>query len=159
MRNLIRLTLVFLALALALLSPKAEAYSGQDKLLKNYITKHALKHKVERSVLSCVLKIESGYRMGLISETFDYGLAQVNIRTIKAFKLDKDKLLTNLEYNVSTAAFILRTYKKAFAFDEPTNWIARYNIGYQSLTKGSVGASYVMYNAKIQKCIKSEEYL
>lgn len=164
MRKLLKVSIAVLALLLVLLSQKAKAYefnarSVQNTKVAKAITKYAKKYEIEREVLSCVLKVESGYRMNVVSKTFDYGIAQINIRTIKAQNLDKRKLLTDLDYSLNVCAALLSSYKTIFKEDEVNDWVARYNVGYQSLSKGSIGALYVQYNLKIQRCIHSNNYL
>ena len=129
------------------------------KQTKRLITKYAVIHRIEREVLSCVLKIESNYTIGVISDTEDYGMAQINIRTARMYNLSLIELLINKDYAIRSAAKILSDYRRAFKPAEINTWIARYNIGYQSLTSGTIGTSYMKYNEKIWACIHTRDYL
>ena len=155
MHKLIKITVATIAICLAALQAKAASTTDAitNRALKRHITRYALQYHVEREVLSCVLYVESGYKVNTISNTEDYGSAQINIKTIKMYNLSVVELLTNGEYNVRAAAEILGDYRRVFKAAEINDWPARYNIGYQSLRSGSIGALYMQYNKKVRSCI------
>lgn len=154
---MMKLTVAMLALTIAALSAKSAELERiePDSALSGSITKYAKQFNVERDILSCVLYVESRYIVNVISETQDYGAAQVNIKTIKRYNFSINELLTNGDYNVKAAAMVLSDYRIAFRSDEINDWVARYNIGYQSLNRGSIGALYVAYNNKVRACISA----
>lgn len=154
-----RLNIFIFGLLLVLVAFKTQALKIDKKVLSNSITKYASKYQVEREILSCVLFVESSYRLNVVSETNDYGIAQINERTIKRYGLNKHLLLTNVEYSVKASAMLLAEYRRQFKPNEINQWIARYNIGYQRLTKPNIGAAYVHYNKKVWSCIHEGKYL
>ena len=126
--------------------------------ISNSISISARKYGLQRSLLSCILKKESNYRNGVISKTKDYGIAQINIKTAKKYKLDLYALTTSATYAIDKAALILSDYERTNR-DESRTWFCRYNIGYQSLSKPGIGAACERYLSKINGCLKSEVYL
>lgn len=153
-----------LAIVLAgLLADKAEArklnMSIDETRIASYITKYALAYNIEREILSCVLFVESSYRVNIISDTDDYGMGQINGKTIKGYNFDRLRLLDDIGYSIKAAAIVLSDFKRFFKQREINDWPARYNIGWQDLTENSIGATYVNYNKKLRSCIASETYL
>ncbi len=61
----------------------------------------------------------------------DFGIGQINHRTIKSFKFDQDRLLSDLEYSVEAAAIVLADFKRMYGSREEDYW-SRYNSGVKS---------------------------
>lgn len=159
-----KLNLVVYGLLLVVVASDALAQvdRGADdgtREISRLVTKYAKEYKIERDVLSCVLKVESGYRMGLVSETEDYGMSQINAKTARMYGFSLVELLSNVDYSIKASAIVLADFRKQFRRDEIVNWVGRYNIGYQSLTKTGIGEAYQTYNAKVWKCRKGGDYL
>ena len=57
----------------------------------------------------------------------DFGIGQINQKTIKSFNFDQKKLLSDLTYSVEAAAVVLADFKRMFPKD-PQFW-TRYNAG------------------------------
>lgn len=77
--------------------------------------------------LAAILAQESMYRLDAVNKrSKDYGIAQINHRTIKNFGFDKKLLLTNLEYSVKAGAIVLADFKKRYGHREKDYW-TRYN--------------------------------
>lgn len=53
----------------------------------------------------------------------DYGLFQINIRTLKHYKLDKSKM-TDIQYNTTAACTVINDIRKV-----RKNWHGYYNVG------------------------------
>lgn len=151
-----KLNLIVYGVLMVLTAFEASADDGTANI-KRLITKYSKQYGVEREVLSCVLKIESNYRMGLVSETEDYGMSQINAKTAKMYGFNLIRLLSDVDYSIKAGAIVLADFKRSFKRDEVVNWVGRYNIGYQSLT--AAGGAYQAYNAKIWACRKSGDYL
>lgn len=84
-------------------------------------------YKIPEGVLVAILMQESAYRLNAINQkSKDYGISQINQRTIASFGLDRDKLTTNLEYSIEAAGIVLADFKKRHAHKDPL-WFARYN--------------------------------
>lgn len=97
-----------------------------DKLAKA-IYAVSSKHHVNPIKISAILRQECGYKLKCINAiSKDYGIGQINHKTIKAFNFDKQKLLTDLNYSVEAAAIVLSDFKKRYAHKEKDFW-TRYN--------------------------------
>jgi soluble lytic murein transglycosylase-like protein len=134
-----------------------EARPGLKKsqnALSIIIKKAAQKHKLEPELLSCLIFTESSYRVNSVSNTGDYGLGQINIRTWKHF--DKQQLLSNERYSANAAAEILSFYQQLLRPDNSRTWVCGYNLGPDYHKHGGVCEDYL---AKINSCIKAGNYL
>lgn len=108
--------------------------------LAQTIVKKSKKHKVSSKVLTAMLMQESSYNINAknvkcgISMTtgrkdcvvVDYGIGQINHKTIKHFNLDQKKLLSDLDYSVEAAAIVLADFKRMYGKKEVEYW-TRYN--------------------------------
>lgn len=65
----------------------------------------------------------------------DFGIAQINEKTIQRYGFDQNKLMTDLTYSVDAAAVVLSDFKKGFKKKEPDTWYCRYNAGTRSMEK------------------------
>ena len=119
-------------------SPKiSKEYS---KTLAKTILEKSKKHGVSPTILAAVLMQESSYRISAknfrcgISVTtgeqdcvvVDYGIGQINHKTIKNFNFDETRLLSDLEYSVEAAAIVLADFKRMYGHKEEEYW-TRYN--------------------------------
>ncbi len=127
--------------------------------ISKLITKYAALYNVEREILSCVLKVESNYRMGIVSDTEDYGMSQINATTARLYGFSLVELLSNVDYSIKAGAIVLSDYRAKFRRSEIVNWVGRYNIGYQSFSTRGIGPAYQAYNSKVWACRKSNDYL
>lgn len=59
----------------------------------------------------------------------DIGIAQINVKTIKAYKFDIGRLMNDLEYSVDAGANVLSWFRKVYSKKEPLMWYSRYNCG------------------------------
>lgn len=108
-------------------SPKLDkAYA--NKLAKAvYIA--ATKHNLNPLKVSAILRQECQYKLRCINDTtLDYGIGQINYKTIKAFNFNKERLLTDLDYSVEAAVLVLADFKRMFGHKEK-DWYCRYNVG------------------------------
>lgn len=87
------------------------------------------KHKVSSKILTAIMMQESTYKVSAQNvQSKDYGIGQINERTIRNFKLNKKLILTNLEYSVEASAIVLADFKRMYGKREKTYW-TRYNSG------------------------------
>lgn len=87
------------------------------------------RHQVNPKKLFAIIAQESKFRVGAINrKSHDYGIGQINRRTIRAFGFDKNRLLRDVNYSVDAAAFVLADFKKRHGKREPNFW-SRYNSG------------------------------
>lgn len=119
-------------------SPKLDKEYQQS--LAQTIIKKSKKYGISSKVLAAMLMQESSYKLsaknvrcGISVITgekdciaVDFGIGQINYKTIKHFKFDQKKLLSNLEYSVEAAAIVLADFKKMYGHKE-SNWWTRYN--------------------------------
>lgn len=68
---------------------------------------------------------ESSYRVSVVGETRDYGIGQINIRTIRSFKMSTDRLLSDVEYAIESSFKVMADFKRIYK-KEPEYW-TRYN--------------------------------
>jgi len=129
-------------LIFCLLTMKAQAYEDVLKqIVRNkpnidtnkainiakIVNKIRSKYNLPREVLPAILMQESSYRVEAINRvTHDYGMSQINRRTIQAFRFNTVKLTTDTEYSIEAAAIILQDLKKRYGNKEKT-WFTRYN--------------------------------
>lgn len=97
--------------------------------LADAIVKASNKHGINPKKFSAILAQECRYRLNCVNKvTKDYGIGQINLKTIRAFKLDQKRLLEDLEYSVESSAMVLADFKRVFGRREK-NWHCRYNVG------------------------------
>ena len=126
-----------------------------QKNLSLKITAAATKYGLDRSILSCVLKIESTYNYKAVSSTRDHGIGQINEATAKGFRIDVKRLTSDRAYSVDRAAYVLAHYMQLKKADEPATWMCRYNVGPGPLTGRNRGANCVAYLERLNPCITS----
>ncbi len=108
------------------------------------------KHKVPCDVLTSILATESMFQVGAYNaKTLDYGIAQINIKTIKVYKLDKRRLLTDVAYSVDSGALVLSWFYRTYGRRE-ASWSCRYNIGTGTLN-GTRLANCIKYAARLSQ--------
>lgn len=97
------------------------------KELSIIVDKWALKYGIQPDRLAAILAQESMYRLNAVNKrSRDYGIAQINHRTMINFGFDKRLLLTDLEYSVKAGAIVLADFKRMYGHREQDYW-TRYN--------------------------------
>jgi len=95
--------------------------------LSNAILDASMRHRVNPHKIAAILAQECRYRLNCINKvTKDYGIGQINHKTIKAFNMDQKRLLTDLEYSVEMAVIVLADFKRMYGKREK-DWFTRYN--------------------------------
>lgn len=89
------------------------------------IAKVAKLNKIDPKLLIAIFYIESSINTNTVSNTFDYGIGQINKIKIDEYGFDKDRLLSDLEYSISSSVKILKDINKRYKH-EP-NWYTRYH--------------------------------
>lgn len=115
-------------------------------IISNAIYKAARKHKVDKHLLTAIITQESGFNIkakncvrGLdasfveVRVCSDFGLTQINYRTIKRYKFDLVRLTNDIQYSVNAGAIVLRDFKKRYSKKE-RDWWVRYNCGSRGKT-------------------------
>lgn len=93
------------------------------------IQKVAKEMGVRPERLAAILAQESRYTLNAVNKkSSDYGIAQINHKTIESFGFDKKKLLTDLEYSIKAGAIVLADFKRMYGKREKNYW-SRYNSG------------------------------
>jgi len=134
---------MILSIILILLNLTVSEARGFDQILSNnpnlpieYITqvdylaeKYCKKNNIPCNIFKAILAVESRYELSAYNKkTKDYGIGQINEKTIEAMSLDKVKLMTDLDYSIRKSAKILAYFHKRFAHKEQY-WYVRYNVG------------------------------
>ena len=102
--------------------------------LSMVIYKKTLKYGLEPRIFTAMLAQESKYNLGTLGykskrarKPIDFGIAQINKNTIKSMHLDKNRLLTDMEYSVEAGTKVLADFKHTYG-SEKTYW-THYNSG------------------------------
>ena len=91
------------------------------------LRKYANIYKLPYDVMSAIAATESQYDVGAVNKkSDDFGIYQINQYNIDALKLDKQKLLTNIDYSVEAGFKVFSWFYKTYPLDEA---IMRYNCG------------------------------
>lgn len=88
-------------------------------------------YKMGAKGIRCGISITTGLKDCV---AIDFGIGQINHTTIKGYKFNQKKLMTDLEYSVEAAAIVLSSFKP-FEKKEPKTWVCRYNVGTRDLAK------------------------
>ncbi len=76
-----------------------------------------------------MLMQESAYKVSAQNNrSKDYGIGQINHRTVKRFRLNKTLLLSDISYSVDAAGMVLADFKRMYGKREASYW-TRYNSG------------------------------
>lgn len=95
--------------------------------IANAIDKAANELNLNPQRLAAILAQESRYVLNAVNKkSRDYGIAQINHKTIDRYGFDKQRLLTDLEYSVKAGAIVLADFKRMYGKKEKTYW-SRYN--------------------------------
>jgi len=95
--------------------------------LSRAIVKVSKQYDLNPNLYAAILMQESAYRLNAVNKkSLDFGIAQINDRTIKAFRLNKRKLTSNLDYAIEAGAIVLSDFKKRHGKKETYYW-TRYN--------------------------------
>ena len=98
--------------------------------LSNVINKVALEMDINPKRYAAILAQESMYKLDAKNcwdnVCHDYGIAQINKKTIEAFNFDKKRLMLDLEYSVKAGAIVLADFKRMYGEKEKDFW-TRYN--------------------------------
>ena len=95
--------------------------------IANAIDKASLELNIDPKKLAAILAQESMYVLNSVNKkSKDYGIAQINHKTLEWYGFDKKRLLTDLEYSVKCGAIVLADFKRRYGKKEKTYW-SRYN--------------------------------
>lgn len=116
--------------SMLLATPLGASYGNFSSLLDTSVRQAAYRHGLESELLIAIYRVESGLQLGAVNaHTHDYGIAQINKHTIRAYGFDKQRLLQDLEYSVNAGALVLADFKRQYVEREPITWPCRYNLG------------------------------
>lgn len=112
---------------------------------KNIVTelnKLCKKYKIPSSVVAGIIMAESGYKLNTVNlKTLDYGIMQINYKTIKAYKFDKRRLTSDLRYSLAAGVKVYAYFYKRYGLKEG---VMRYNCGTkQSCVKSKSAKNYL----------------
>lgn len=98
--------------------------------LSRLIMKHAETYDVPAEYLAAILSVESDYRLYVVNgASKDYGISQINEYNVKAYKMDRQRLVTDLDYSVEAGAKILGYFHNRYKRDGIERVIGAYNCG------------------------------
>lgn len=99
--------------------------------ISSAIKKVEKKYNIPPKIMSAILMQESAYRLGVVGfngKTKDYGISQINQKTVRKYGFDPIRLLNDLEYSVESGAKVLAWFMKNYKHKEK-DWYTRYNCG------------------------------
>ena len=97
------------------------------KALADTIDYYSGKHKVPANVITAIFMVESSYRLNAMNRrSDDFGIGQVNKWHIKHSKLNKSRLLYDLNYSVEQSIVVFRWFYNTYPLDRA---IMSYNAG------------------------------
>lgn len=97
------------------------------KELAKIINQKADEYLVPANVLAGLFRVESTYILNSTNKkSNDYGIGQINIFNIKAYKLDKALLLNDLEYSIDKSFMVFKWFYVRYPLEEA---VKRYNCG------------------------------
>lgn len=90
--------------------------------LAEVIKKHSDDYGISPNKLIGILMQESSYRMHVTNKGKDFSIGQINIRNIKYYKLDKNRLMSDVDYSVGATAMMLSDLKVKYGHKEKDYW-------------------------------------
>ena len=91
------------------------------------ISEHSETYGIPGNIMAAIARVESSYNVGAVNErSSDYGLFQINEFNIKAYKLDRRKLLIDTNYSTEAGFKVFSWFYKTYPLEEA---IMRYNCG------------------------------
>lgn len=112
------------------------------------ITFYAGMFNVERTDLSCSLKLASNYQVTAIVPSHYYGIGMIDEKTTKAWKIDKQKLVTNGYYSIYWSAYYLDFIKQSYKENDFTTWQCGFRSKYTTRN-----AYCVRYMEQFRQCL------
>lgn len=132
---------------------KPHMSSKETARIAKYIDKSCARYKLDCEVFTAILAQESMFNFQAVNpKTHDYGIGQLNIKTIKSYHIDIDKLLTDEQYAIDRAAFVF-AYFNRFKQQE-SFYFCRYNTGTASYN--IIHNRCLLYVNKVQKYMNSQ---
>lgn len=89
---------------------------------------YSKKYSLDPIRVSAILRQECNYKLDCVNiASKDYSLGQINIKTIKAFRFNKKRLMRDINYSVEATTIVLADFKRMFGHEK--DWYCRYNVG------------------------------
>lgn len=118
------------------------------------ITFYAGMFNVDRDDLSCSIKLTSNYNVKAIVPGYNYGIGLIDEATVRAWKLDRQRLVTNYYYSLYYSAYYLDFIKQSYKESDFTTWQCGFVSKYNTRT-----ARCVEYMIKFRACKENKEFL
>lgn len=104
-----------------------------------YIDEASSTYGLQPELLTAILAKESMFNIEAVNlRTHDYGIGQLNIKTIRAYRFDLHRIQTDLRYSVFASAKVLSWFKK-YGRHEAV-WWCRYNVGTVKLINSNINS-------------------
>lgn len=120
--------------------------------LSKLIKKTSKKHEIPAGLFTAILMQESAYNIKAVNRACgllyngkkaqgeacvaaDIGITQINIKTMKSYGFDAERLQNELSYSLEAGAIVLKWFKDKYAEEEPQTWFCRYNVGTRPFEK------------------------
>jgi len=125
--------------------------------LSRIIKKMTEKYNISSRLYTAILMQESKYKLEatrcnnkiyyvlkdikkLQKTCTDFGISQINHRTVSSYNFDKNRLITDLDYSIEAGLIVLSDFKKNFRKEK--EWYTRYNCGNKGDTNRDTCQAY-----------------
>lgn len=106
-------------------NPTIEKHRAEKIAL--HLDKYKKQFKIPARIMLGIWMHESAYKVNAVNhKSKDYGIGQINERTIKLYGIDKDRLLKDLDYSIYKSVKVFSWFYKNYP---PKEAIKRYNVG------------------------------
>lgn len=117
------------------------------------IRRACVKNKINCEIFTAILAQESMFKTSAVNtRTKDYGIGQINKRTIAAYGFCEQKMVTDRQYSINAAAEVFSYFQRRYGARE-AKYFCRYNVGTKSL-QGNLGTACDNYVQKVKRYMK-----
>jgi membrane-bound lytic murein transglycosylase MltF len=105
------------------INPNIPSY--QVEQISHSVDKYSKEFSIKKELIMAIIEKESTFDITRVSKTKDYGLMQINIRTIKSFNFNFYRLQYDIDYSIFCGIVYLILIKRNYTTDN--YWWARYH--------------------------------
>lgn len=99
---------------------------GDMKQIHHSVDKYSKVFNIDRKLILAIIQVESNFKVNSKSNTKDYGLMQLNHKSMNVFCNNKKRLISDIDYSIMCGVAFLSKIKKKYGRKE-IYWWARYH--------------------------------
>lgn len=127
---------------------RAEKYGIDATKICSLISYKSKIAALDKNLVISIVEVESAFKINATNGA-DFGLMQVNYKTIKSYGFSKQQMLLDASYALDCGIKVLLDKKKMWEKKDP-NWFIRYNTGNRtSVRYGKAGKDYCRKLGKV----------